>query len=130
MNRFRSDRGAAAVEFAIVVLPLIVLVMGIIDFGRGFSEQLALTSAAREGARVMAVQPHSASAARTATIAAANGLSPALASGQITISPATCTAGQSVTVTITYPLTSVTGMFDGLFSGNSLTATGVMRCEG
>ena len=130
MNRFRSDRGATAVEFAIVLLPLIALVMGIIDFGQVYSEQLALTSAAREGARVMAVQPHTASAARTATIAAANGLSPALTSGQITISPSTCTAGQSVTVTITYPLTSVTGMFDGLFSGNNLTATGVMRCEG
>ena len=126
MNRFRSDKGAAAVEFAIVLVPLILLVMGIIDFGRAYNQQLEITSAAREGARVMAIQPHSSSAARAATIAAANGLSPSLTNGQITIS--NCTAGQPVTVAVTYPLESATGWFDELFGGN-LTATAVMRCE-
>lgn len=129
MSRFHSDTGASAVEFAIVVLPLLLLLMGIVDFGRAFNQQLAVSAAAREGARVMAVQ-NSTTAARTATVAAAGGLSPALSSGQVAISPASCTAGQSVTVTVTYPLSSLTGLFDGLLDGNNLTGKGVMKCGG
>jgi len=53
MKPLRSDRGATAVEFALVILPLALLLMGIIDFGRAYSQQLELSSAAREGVRVM-----------------------------------------------------------------------------
>jgi Flp pilus assembly protein TadG len=129
MKLFRSDKGASAVEFAIVIAPLVLLLTGIIDFGSAYNQQLAVSAAAREGARVMAVQNDPA-AARTATIAAANGLSPALSSGQVAISPGTCVKGQTVTVTVTYPLTSVTGMSSALFSGKTLTGQGVMKCGG
>jgi hypothetical protein len=50
--RPRSDRaGAAAVEFALVMPLLIVLVFGIIDFGRVWQRQQVITDTAREGAR-------------------------------------------------------------------------------
>jgi hypothetical protein len=45
------DRGAAAVEFALVVPVLLIVVFGIIDFGRMLNAQLQVTEAAREGAR-------------------------------------------------------------------------------
>jgi Flp pilus assembly protein TadG len=133
MSRFRSDTGAAAVEFALVILPLVLLLTGIIDFGRAYNQQLTVTAAAREGARTMAVQTDPATAAttaRNATITAAAGLSPSLSSGQVTISPSTCTPGVQVTVTVTYPLTTLTGMFDSVLSGKNLIGTGVMRCGG
>jgi hypothetical protein len=47
----RDDRGAAALEFALVVPVLIVLVMGIIDYGMFFSDRLAVKQGIREGAR-------------------------------------------------------------------------------
>ena len=119
MSRFRSDTGAAAVEFAIIILPLVLLLTGIIDFGRAYNQQLTVTAAAQDGARVMAVQ-NNATTARNATITSAAGLSPALTSGQITISPSTCTPGVAVTVTVTYPLTTLTGMFDSVLSGKNL----------
>lgn len=50
-SRAESDRGAAAVEFALVVLPLLLIVFGIINFGFVFSQQSTLNNAVREGAR-------------------------------------------------------------------------------
>lgn len=53
--RAGSDRGASAVEFALILLPLMLLVGGIIDFGFAFNAQVSLTHAAREGVRVEAL---------------------------------------------------------------------------
>ena len=47
----RAERGQALVEFAVVVLPLLLLVVGIIQFGLLFGAHVTLTNAAREGAR-------------------------------------------------------------------------------
>jgi Flp pilus assembly protein TadG len=49
------ERGAVAVEFAIIFPILLLLVFGIIDFGFGFHAWDASENAAREGARVGAV---------------------------------------------------------------------------
>lgn len=53
--RFRravdGDGGAAAVELALVLPVLLLVVFGIIDFGRALNAQITLTEAAREGAR-------------------------------------------------------------------------------
>jgi len=46
------DDGAAAVEFALVVPLLVMLVFGIIGFGIAFAQKLALSNSARESARL------------------------------------------------------------------------------
>lgn len=58
VNRHRSrgraavgDDGASAVEFALVMPILVVVVFGIIGFGFVFAQSLALSNAAKEGAR-------------------------------------------------------------------------------
>jgi Flp pilus assembly protein TadG len=58
MRRRRGERGAAAVEFAIVAPLLFLLVFAIIDFGFAFHGWDAVQNAAREGARVGAVTPN------------------------------------------------------------------------
>lgn len=50
------QEGAAAVEFALVAGVLLLLVFGIIEFGKVFSELGVLNSAARAGARTAAVR--------------------------------------------------------------------------
>lgn len=47
----RSERGASAVEFAIVAPLLFLLLFGIIEFARAISVYTAVSTAAREGAR-------------------------------------------------------------------------------
>lgn len=48
-----GEKGAAAVEFAIVVIVLLLIVAGIVEFGRAFWFYDALTKATRDGARYM-----------------------------------------------------------------------------
>lgn len=55
--RRRDHGGAAAVEFALVVVPLLYLVFGIISYGYMLSFRQALSQAAAEGARAAAVTP-------------------------------------------------------------------------
>lgn len=50
-RRRSSQKGAAAVEFAIVLLPLILITFGIIEFGTYLYNQQVITNASREGAR-------------------------------------------------------------------------------
>lgn len=49
------DRGAVMVEFALILPLLLMLVIGIIQFGFALNAQVAIQAAAREGARVAAV---------------------------------------------------------------------------
>ena len=117
-------------EFAVIVSLLIVLVLGIVEFGRGFQVQGTLSAAAREGVRVMALHNDPA-AARAAVRTAASSLNPAVTDAQITITPSTCPSTGSgttlVRLTVTYPLPLLTSFFG---TKVDLTGTGVMRCNG
>ena len=56
-QRRREARGAAAVEFALIAIPLITLLFGIMQFSLWFWAWQAGGHAAREAARVAAVSP-------------------------------------------------------------------------
>lgn len=77
-TRFRrtqdDDRGAAAVEFALIVPILVLLVFAVIAFGYMLSFRQAMSQAAAEGARAAAVKPAGTSNAErtTAALAAIN----------------------------------------------------------
>jgi Flp pilus assembly protein TadG len=129
MGRLRDERGASAVEFALILPLLVLLVLGIVEFGRGFQVSGTLSAAAREGVRIMALQNDPA-AARAAVRSAASSLDPAITNAQITITPATCPTGVGTTtvrLTIRYRQPFVTGLFGASID---LTGTGVMRCGG
>ncbi|MBA4180704.1 MAG: pilus assembly protein TadE [Anaerolinea sp.] len=52
----RTEAGQSLVEFAMVLPFFLVLLFGLVDFGRAFYTWLQVTNAAREGARAAAVQ--------------------------------------------------------------------------
>ncbi|MGD9798357.1 MAG: TadE/TadG family type IV pilus assembly protein, partial [Acidimicrobiia bacterium] len=56
-NRTRDEDGAAAVEFALILPVLVLLVFGIIEFGMAFKSSLTVTSATRSGARTASALP-------------------------------------------------------------------------
>ncbi|GAB2866314.1 TadE/TadG family type IV pilus assembly protein [Lentzea nigeriaca] len=133
MTNKARDRGATAVEVALLMPILLLLVMGIIDFGRALNAQVTLTQAAREGVRVAALkQPDPAGRTQTA----ATGLSGVGVA--VTACPSTPTPGSDAQVQATYTFTFVTPIGDlaGMFGGGgygspiTLSAKGVMPCEG
>lgn len=140
-----SDRGAAAVEFALLLPLLVLLIFGMIDFGRAINAQITLTQAAREGARVLALpggttvgsdgQP----AYVDRVIAAGNGLG--LTASNVTDLPDTSTppetgcpsgsgnTGDDAVVKVTYTFTFITPVGSIFGPTKTLTAEGVMPCE-
>jgi Flp pilus assembly protein TadG len=151
MNRRRPatsqprDRGAAAVEFALLLPVVLLLLFGIIDFGRALNAQITITQAAREGVRLESLGQTVATVQSRTVTAAAPGLT--LPTGDVaptlnptTGSPATCLAGMGaagtdavVTVTYTFsyltPVAAIGKMFGSNNFGSTLTATGEMPCE-
>jgi hypothetical protein len=51
----RRGHGQALVEFAIVIIPFLILLLGVVDLGRGIYQMNTTAEAAREIARVTAV---------------------------------------------------------------------------
>jgi Flp pilus assembly protein TadG len=129
VRRLRSDRGAEAVEFALIAPILILVLVGIVEFGRAYHVQSMLSAAARDGVRVMALEDDPA-AARDVTVASASPV--ALESANVTVSPASCQDASGGTiptaqVVVTYKFEFLAGM---LGPDITLTGKGTMRCFG
>jgi Flp pilus assembly protein TadG len=134
-KKLRSESGASAVEFALLLPVLMLILFGIIEFGVALYRQAILTNASREGARLAIVQsvpPITTAAvdARIDTYLTSAGITP----GNVThiISPIVGVTGTPVTVTLTLPYTfvSLPGLTSSLVPSTiTLTATTVMSHE-
>lgn len=148
-----AERGAAAVEFAIVLVVLLLIIFAIIDFGRLLFASQSVKAASREGARTAAVRTAWGPVTTAGTVSRvtrdAGSAGAALAGGTLTYSgvssvgpfnqdsavttplcnAANAAAGQSVQVTVTSTFRWFTPV--GIFSSNinSVTASTTMRCE-
>ncbi|MHA7285394.1 TadE/TadG family type IV pilus assembly protein [Arthrobacter sp. MDT3-44] len=114
---------------AILLPVLILLLLGMMEFGRALNTQATLNYAAREGVRVMAITKN-VSDAKNKAAASAPTLNPGVNPADVLV-VGTCPTGPaspspSVTVTVNYQLTTLTGIA-GPFA---MKATGVMLCGG
>jgi Flp pilus assembly protein TadG len=129
-----TRRGAALVEFALVVPLFFTLVMGIIEFGRIFMVQEILVNGARVGARA-AILSGSTQSGVTSTVASY--MTSAGVSGYTTtISPNLSGStppgsGTAISVTVSVPFSSITwsGTYPINLTGTNLTSTVVMIHE-
>jgi Flp pilus assembly protein TadG len=98
-----SDKGQAFVEFALVLPALLLIVLGIVQFGRMYNNYETITNATRAGARVAAVS-RSSSNPVSATVQAVKNAAPNLDASQLNVTvSSTWQTGGTVTVTATYP---------------------------
>jgi Flp pilus assembly protein TadG len=118
-----NEAGAAMVEFAIIAPLFFMLVFGILTFGRGLHTQLELSTAAQEGARVMFVGGTEGEARDAAVAAAA--ITPALTTGEVSVTPASCTTGTELRVVAIRPVE-----LSWIVASTTLTVSGrgVIRC--
>jgi Flp pilus assembly protein TadG len=138
------ESGTVLIEAAISLPLLLLVVLGIADFGRLFQQYEVLTNAAREGARV-AVLPDYMDAdaiARVNQYLTAGGLDSSVATVPTPTTTAVVVGGAGgpcitlKTVTVTYPHTfsfvgGIVQFFGGTaFGTTTLTATASMRVEG
>jgi Flp pilus assembly protein TadG len=151
-NSFRRSRlgredGAAAIEFAIVVVLLLLIVFGILEYGRIYSQVEVLNGAAREGARAGAVQgtkqaitdaimssagPYADQVSNVQVTATASGGAQAPPSQDppcqdSSSSPAVVTQGGELKVTFDYNAHVNVGLLPPL--NETVSIEGVFRCE-
>lgn len=124
-------RGASAVEFAIVAPVFMLIVLGIVEFGRMVMVQQVITNAAREGARISVLD--SATTGRVTArvndyLAAAS-----LPNATVTVSPSPPTSAgfdEPVSVEVRIPFSAVSPLTRPFLSnGVVLSAESVMRRE-
>jgi Flp pilus assembly protein TadG len=149
-HRGRDERGAALVEFALVLVLVAMLLFGIIEFGITYNDYIAIRQGTREGARLAVVddvnnappcningttitpptKPSTAFDATNAVVCKTKdriGLDASKTKVKIVV--AGTSVGANVTVCASYPLTSVTGLLAPFLNGRTLVSTVVMRLE-
>jgi len=141
-SRWFSEEGAQLVEFALVLPMLLLVVLGIAEFGFIFQRYEVLTNAAREGARI-AVLPGYTTAdvqARVAAYVAAGQVPTTAANPAVIVTsvaiPTTpggpVLSGRRVTVTYTHTYMFLTGIgawFGETYTTVPLQAVSEMRTE-
>lgn len=130
-RRATARRGVAAVEFAIVAPVFFLLVIGFVELGRGLMVQQVLTNASRVGVRE-AIGLHSTkSAAESAAADYADGCSVPGITVSVSPDPASASAGDEITCTVSVPYADISWVPSPWFMGEStLEATSSMRKEG
>jgi len=134
--RWTDERGAELIEMAIALPLLLLVVMGIVDFGFLFQRYLVLTNAAMEGARVAVLPGYSIADAqsRATTYATTGGVpGPVNAVATAVSLPGAgggTWPGMRITITHEYQyqyIGPIAGLFGGSFSSVTLTAQSTVR---
>lgn len=126
IGRSFSDRGQSIVEFALVVPLLLLLLVGIIEFGRLWMTMNVLTGAAREGVRIAAVTAPDED--RVINTVQNYLISANLSGSTITVSGPNASSEVTVTVQLNYD-TIFFGFIPGLSSSFQLTRSATMHWE-
>lgn len=126
------DKGANLVEFAMVAPFLILLLFGIVEFAWVFATNLDVKHGAREGARITAVNtPDTGNVDLAAEICDRMDLVGSDPATTITwVSDGTPAVAEGVTVTVSTPVSTLTGLMDWAFAGvATLDSTVEIRIE-
>ncbi|MHB1419234.1 MAG: TadE family protein [Bacillota bacterium] len=126
--RENNEKGQAMVELAMILPVLIILLFGVIEFGRIFQAYLTVTYAAREGARAGAIGNSDTQVVEVVS-SASIGLDTSLLA--VDISPTGIREpGEALTVSVIYPVTVKAPFLEAVFPDPLLVkGKAVMRVE-
>lgn len=127
MMKYRSQRGQALVETALVLPVILAMLLGIFGFGRIFNAQLVITNASREGARLGALG-RSDLKIKESVVKYLAGASLTDPSTQVLVERAQNLDGTDVTVSLSYPFETMFAL-PGVPSPLYLKSSAVMRVE-
>jgi Flp pilus assembly protein TadG len=125
----RRSRGQAMVEFTLILPLLLLLILGIYQFGQTYADYIQVTNAARDGGRKALVSRSDASGVADVVSTAKNSTW-WLDKNQmsVTVSPGQpWTSGQNVTVTVTYPYSI--NLLGFVAASGTLKSTTTVRME-
>lgn len=94
-----KPRGQSLVEFALVLPVVLMLMLGLLDFGRAYYALVALRDAADEGATYAAISPFDVTGIRTRASEASRQLVPISPNEVGVVYPPTIYVGAPITVT-------------------------------
>lgn len=124
MRREREDGGQAAVELALVLPLVVLLLLGLVQLGLLVRDQILVVHAAREAAREAAVDP-AAEAPRKAAAASST-----LDEGRLTVTASgRGAAGSRVTVEVAYRAPTAVPIVGAALGDLTLRASATMRVE-
>lgn len=116
------------VEFAFVAPLFMMLVFGMIEFGRVVMVQQLLTNASREGARLGVLSDSTDAEVKSKVVSYLASSSVTIANDNVTVSYPD--SGEAVAVTVAVSFNQVSWLPTPMFlSGQTLTATSTMRRE-
>ena len=126
----KKQEGQSMVEFALTFPILLLVIIGIFQFGAIFNGYVTVTNAAREGARVAVVGAEDAEIEERVIRASTSLFMTPITTENIDISPTERTVGQDVTVRVDGTVPIVIPGFNTIF-GSAYTVSGesVMRVE-
>lgn len=124
--RDRNDRGAALLEMAIALPFLVLVVLGVVDFGRALFAQIGLEQAAQEGAIYAAFNPDDYAKVQL-RVAEASGF-PSLSAADVTVGCPAGPSGGTVEVSVSHVHNLVTPIVSSWFGGSlNLSAQSVAQ---
>jgi len=126
-NRLENEKGQSLVEFALVVPLLLLLVVGIFEFGRAWMTRNVMTGAAREAARIAAVEAPG--GGWNGAVATTRGNQILTAAGIATTVSVADPGSQygDVTATVSYNFRVLTGLIPGLDNITLISRTTMRR---
>ncbi len=120
MKNNKSQKGQSLIELALVLPVLLLILLGIVDFGKAYVTLVALNDAASEGATYASIDPTATTEIANRAAGSAGGGLAEFDPANVTVAYANPAAGQPITVTVTYEYQVLTPVISMLLPDGKL----------
>lgn len=115
----RKEKGQSIVELALLLPLLLLMLLGLLDFGRVYYVMVSLNDAAQEGASYAAMRPADTTGVRQRAASASTGLITIREEDiEVTVANSNPQAGDAISVRVHYDFRFYTPIARSFFSGS------------